>query len=310
METRANHILIGGVVLTISVLFVTFIIWFSSIELNEKQTEYLILFEGSVTGLRVNEPVRYQGIPIGEVREIGVDPQNIDLVRVRVAIDDPALIRENSLASLEAQGLTGYTFVEIRAGDDPGPMLKAKPGESYPIIPSRPSNLEILFSKAPQILESLFQTLEGAKKLLNDESRKDFSETLSNLRSITQKLDKGSNSLESAIHDFRETFKSVKSAADKLDNHADQALMNVSDAAFSVKESTAQFNETIFTFQHILKDNQESIKNFTNSGLKDFSKFITEARDTVNSFTQIARQLERSPSAFLNKGTDNGYKIQ
>ena len=74
METRANYIIVGSFTLLVLVGSVVAIIWMAGANLDEDYSYYDIYFEGSVTGLKPGNPVRYRGIPVGVISEMHIDP--------------------------------------------------------------------------------------------------------------------------------------------------------------------------------------------------------------------------------------------
>ena len=56
-------------------------------KLQDKGDEYLVRFRGlSVNGLNVGGSVKYQGVEIGRVTEISVDPDDINAILVRIKV--------------------------------------------------------------------------------------------------------------------------------------------------------------------------------------------------------------------------------
>ena len=111
METRANYVLVGSFVLVMVVSLLVFVVWFGKVQFEAEAKRFEIVFTGSVTGLSAGSPVRYSGVRVGEVRSIRLDeedPGKVDVI-IEVAADTP--IREDTVARLEIQGLTGGLYV-------------------------------------------------------------------------------------------------------------------------------------------------------------------------------------------------------
>ena len=75
---------------------------------------------GKVTGLVVGTPVRLAGLKAGEVLEIRTPsrPSERFLVRLRIREDLHALVRTDSIASIQTDGIVGNAFVQIGMGTD------------------------------------------------------------------------------------------------------------------------------------------------------------------------------------------------
>src|SRR5258708_12371859 len=112
METRANYVAVGAFVLLVLAGAVVTLLWLARGEFNRESTFYDIYFAGSVTGLAQGSVVRYNGIQVGRVVEIRIDPQNLSQVRATIEVD-PTTPLTNSAAvpSLPIQAPTATTFV-------------------------------------------------------------------------------------------------------------------------------------------------------------------------------------------------------
>jgi phospholipid/cholesterol/gamma-HCH transport system substrate-binding protein len=95
---------------------------------------YDVFFTSSVTGLSVGAPVNLNGVAIGRVTEIRLDPVNPDQVRVTVEVDATSPIKSDSVASLELTGITGIYYVEVTGGNREAPPITRQEGQRYPII--------------------------------------------------------------------------------------------------------------------------------------------------------------------------------
>src|SRR5579885_674358 len=185
METRANYVAVGAFVLAVLAGVVVVLLWLARVQFNHVFAHYDIYFTGSVTGLTQGSAVTYNGIQIGRVIEIRIDPQNLQQVRVTIEVDQPTLIRSDAVASLEVQGLTGVAFVEITGGSQNAPPLEAQLGQRYPVIASRPSGLQRVVSSAPEALSRLIEVADRLAEVLDDRNRAAITETLDNMRRLS-----------------------------------------------------------------------------------------------------------------------------
>src|SRR5262245_41229537 len=179
---RVGSLIIGGVGLAIA------LIWFlggSRITRGEVFESY---FSESVQGLEIGAPVKYRGVTIGRVTELGLvsaiygsgeaieyEGVTYRLVYVRFEVDtarigrmpDPAAaVAQGLRVRLASQGITGLSYLEIDFVD-PGryPVLDVpwQPRAQY--IPSMPSTFSQVQDAAQQVLAKLnsvdFDRLSG-----------------------------------------------------------------------------------------------------------------------------------------------------
>ena len=85
-----------------------------------------------LSGLQPGAPVRVSGMAAGEVRQIAVParPGGPFLVHFTVREDLENLVRTDSVASIQTEGLVGGTYLAIAAGSETAPP--ARPGATLP----------------------------------------------------------------------------------------------------------------------------------------------------------------------------------
>src|SRR5215217_8221173 len=103
METRSNHILVGGVVLALLAGLVAFIVWLSQVS-GDSQQGYDIFFRQSVEGLAKGTAVTYNGVPVGQIEAIDLEERNPEFVRVRIGVGDTTPILQGTTATIRGVG--------------------------------------------------------------------------------------------------------------------------------------------------------------------------------------------------------------
>ena len=74
METRAHYVAVGAFVFVIFFVAIGAVLWLGGIEFSRELERYYVFFKGSVAGLSKGSAVQYNGIPVGRVTDIRVDP--------------------------------------------------------------------------------------------------------------------------------------------------------------------------------------------------------------------------------------------
>src|SRR5512147_508696 len=116
METRANYVLIGLFTLAVVVGVFGFVYWFQNIGGTGERAFYRVEFEGSVSGLRTGATVLFNGIRVGEVTGLSLDPAKPQQVTATLSIDKSVAVRKDTQIGLEFQGLTGIASVSLKGG--------------------------------------------------------------------------------------------------------------------------------------------------------------------------------------------------
>ena len=125
METRANYVLIGAFTLAVVLGVFGFVYWFQNIGGTGERVFYRVQFEGSVSGLRTGASVLFNGIRVGEVTTLKLDPAHPKQVIASISIDKSVAVRPDTEIGLEFQGLTGISALSLKGGDPalPGQRL-------------------------------------------------------------------------------------------------------------------------------------------------------------------------------------------
>ncbi len=195
METRANHILIGGFTLSVIVGALLFILWLAKTEIDQRYAYYDILFEGSVTGLSLAGDVRYKGVRVGQVKEIKIYEKDPNFVRVQIEIDHNTPVSNTTTASLEFFGITGVLFVQIQGSEVGGEPLMPEPGQEVAVIPAGKSSLEELFSGAPKLMENAGLLIERLSMMVDTENRASITKILNNVETVSNSVAKRSSDI-------------------------------------------------------------------------------------------------------------------
>jgi phospholipid/cholesterol/gamma-HCH transport system substrate-binding protein len=317
METRAHHVLVGSFVLGVLAMVAVAIIWLASLQFDRQYQLYTVYFTGSVTGLNEGAPVRYNGIPVGQVTGIRIAPKNVQQVEVTVKIDVGTPIKDDAVASLELQGITGLVYVQITAGSPDAPPLVRKADQPYPVIAARRSRLEKLVRSAPELIESAIIVSDRIADLLNDDNRHMIADTLVNLDKASAALGSRAETLGHAIDGAAGTVDELQglvkrantllvgidtavNGKDGLSETARQTLVNID-------QLTRRLGDTNSDLDRILQQNGPALREFGQRGLPDLQQLIGDARGLVAELTRVAAQLERDPPRFLFGDRREGY---
>ncbi len=311
---RANHVLIGAFTLAVIAGAFGFILWLAKTEIDLRFAYYDILFEGSVTGLNAAGDVRYQGVRVGQVKEIKIYEKDSNLVRVRIEIDANTPINSASLASLEFFGITGVLFVQISSGDKNAPPIPLLEDQEFPVIASGKSSLEELFAGAPRLLENAGVLLERLSMIVDDKNRQSISGILKNAETLSGSVAGRSKEIDELIvnankmsRDFSEVSGNLNALTARLDRLSIQAETTLnSDVHDFLREAAGLTRE----LSGIVKDNKQAINHFGDRGLREFATFVIEARQLVTTLDRVAQRLESDPARFFLGNSASEYQAE
>lgn len=327
METRASYVAVGSFVLIVVLSFLVFAVWLGRLSIDQISARYLIYFSGSVNGLQVGSPVRYRGIPVGQVEDIRIDPFDVGRVRVVVELRDDTPIVEGNVARLELQGITGGVFIEIRGGEEGQPPLVADAGADYPVIPSQASSLQAVLDSVPELVISTTKLIDSASAFLSEENQQAVSDSLANVQALTGVLATEAENVAGALERIdalvvnldglvSETRVDTARLSDRLDGTLEtvdgavgELSGEVAAAVRQVRQVAGSFSETAGTLNGLLTDVRPGVQNFAEEGLYEFTLMVAELRGLARSMGRVAERLERAPAQFIFGDSDTGVTV-
>lgn len=186
METKANYVLIGAATVIGVALIMLFAMWMANSEFRRGYNEYDIVFDDPVRGLTEGGEVRFNGIKVGEVRDLRIDADDTERVIARVRVSQDVPMRRDSEAQLEPIGLTGVTLIQISAGT--GPLLRTTFGAPVHRIVGRGSQIDILVERSEDIVMRASEAMAAVRDLLTDENIARVSRIVANLERVSDQL--------------------------------------------------------------------------------------------------------------------------
>lgn len=313
METRVSHILVGSFVLAFVALLVAFAIWMTKVDPDAQYKEYDIFFTGSVSGLVNRGTVYYLGIPVGDVRRIGLapDPRKVQ-VTVRLRQEVP--VNEKSRARLEFQGLTGVAYIEIMGGNPDAAPLRVKDGAERPVIEAEASNFQALFEKAPNLFDESIKAVGAVQELLNDENRQHVTGILKNTNQLTANLARGTEDLDVMMQKAGDLMDASGVMIEKVTKltESGQALLDEEGKALMLeaKKAMMQVNMLASNMNVMLKANEGTITTFVNGTLPEVSRMVMDLRTTARALSRLMTKIEANPARVVFPPTPKKFNAK
>ncbi|PIZ03764.1 MAG: MCE family protein [Gammaproteobacteria bacterium CG_4_10_14_0_8_um_filter_38_16] len=295
MEGRVNYAVVGVFIVMLTVFLFVGIFWMSTMSHGKTYHTYWVFVHEDVTGLSAESPVRFNGVKVGYVKAITLDKKNPKLVKLVLRIEPTVTITTSTYAILNAQGVTGVVYVNLKADSEVASPLLAVQGNPYPIIPSRPSLLMQLSAVLPEMTKEIQNLTASVSQVLDVQNKDSIRTSLKNMAIITQTL--ADNSV-----DFTETMKSL-----------DNTLTNLSEASNQFPNALRQFNQTLDsvnrlsiemrqTSKHIgdtMKSGQLLIHNFSDQVMPSAQQALSNLSAVTMHMQYLTHELERNPSMLV-----------
>jgi phospholipid/cholesterol/gamma-HCH transport system substrate-binding protein len=296
METKVNYALVGAFVLILSLAIVAGVLWVSAGGTKRKDYDiYLAYSNESVSGLNRQAPVKYKGVVVGAVKEIGLDPEDPQRVRLELAIERGVPIKEDTVAVLTLQGLTGIAFLDLEGGSKDSPLLApAQPG-AFPVIATRPSLFRRLDTQATALVADLTLTAKSINRLLDDDTRAALQRTIRDLDSVVHEIAGRSKMIDTALVDAARTAENSARASEQLAELTRQ-IGRSAEAVTRAAERTAVAAEAV---RATATDAEGGAQQLRADTLPELQRLLIDARAATASLGRLAQELERSPNALV-----------
>ena len=188
MDTKAHYTLVGLMVVILGAALTAAIVWLSVGWDRPVYNTFLVYMDQSVSGLNVEAPVRYNGVTVGYVTALDLNPKNAQEVIVTLAIKVGSPITTSTVATLTSQGVTGIAYIDLSAKTPNAPLLKTRDSPPFPVIPSVPS-LMVQLSSIVKDASMQFQGVShSVQSVLDEQNAQNVKQILINLSEITQNL--------------------------------------------------------------------------------------------------------------------------
>lgn len=302
MKAKTSFVLVGLFVLLLSTALVAAILWLTTGGPPKDYDFYVTYMTESVSGLSIDAPVKYKGVSVGRVREVGLDPGNPERVRIKMVVLEGTPVKSDTVAELATQGLTGLMHVNLTGGSRDTPKLEPPPGGDTAEIPSRPSLFGRLDDGATDLLGSLLEATGRINLLLSEENVAAASSILGNGTVLTDQLARRAAETEDLLADARLAIASIRAATDDLPGLVDQvndtasaleAMANaLADAGNTLQASSVDLSNTI-------AESGADLRRFTSTALPEATRTVTDLRKTANSLRRISETIEADPSQLV-----------
>jgi len=299
---KSSYVLVGLFVLILGVALIGGILWLSTGGPPKDYEFYLVYMPESVSGLSLDAPVKYKGVNVGRVRDIRLNPDNPEEVRLLLVVLQGTPVNAETSATLEVQGLTGVANVNLSGGGPHSEPLLRPDNEPYPVIKSRPSLLVRLDDTVSELLGNLIETSARLNMLMDEQNRDAISGTLSNVATITENFSAQSLRVEEMVSELTATLRNAREATQRLPGLMGQ--LERSAVAFEAMAQTLAATGDVLQvagedLQHTISVSGEDLRAFTGDTLPEAGTLVAELRLTARNLRRMSERLQGDPSMLL-----------
>lgn len=304
MENKAHALAAGIFVVVVSAMLIAMAVWLTR-DTGEHNV-YEISSPEAVNGLQPQAAVRYRGVPVGKVMEIGFDPKATGNVLVRIALDESAPVTGSTYATLGFQGVTGLAFVQL---DDSGESKTRLPtSEQAPArIPMRASLLSKLSDQGVAILARLEQTSERVNTLLSGENQKQLMATVAGFGDAAQSVQKMADRMQKLSANLDDVLNAQlgpqRVNIPRFVDDATSAIKTLQNTAVGVDQTVADFRKTASAFTDVA--NRLNAKGGAVDRLTEGAAALTQGAAAM---TEAGRSFNTGTLPRLNRTSDEATR--
>jgi phospholipid/cholesterol/gamma-HCH transport system substrate-binding protein len=311
MEARASYVAVGAFVLVVLAGILGAALWLARVQFETQYQYFETHVAGPVSGLGTGAPVRLNGVEVGRVARIELDQKDPKLVTLLLQVRDMIEIHADAVASVESQGLTGVSYVEISGGTLDSPALTASAGQKYPQIASRPSSLQQVFNNAPELVARLLVIADRVESVLDDSNRAAIAQTLANIRDTTGVFDRRSKDIDQLVVDASQTMHNLADASAMLKGtlaNLDRTSGNADRLIATAGTTFDRATKLASDLDAVVQASRPGLHDLTTNATAQLDELLSDARRLLASLNRVSTGLERDPSRLLLGDRHEGFQ--
>ncbi|TSA20423.1 MAG: MCE family protein [Betaproteobacteria bacterium] len=293
MESRVNFAIVGAFVLVLGALLIGGVLWLASDKAyRQASTTYQVYMNESVSGLSLDAPVRYRGVQVGGVRRIALAPNQAEQVLLTLEIARDTPVKEDTLAVLRVQGLTGIAHIELSGGSHGSPWLTPVAGARYPVIRSGTSLMTRLDTAVTTLLANLNRSSEGINALLDAENRSALRRTLGHLEQFSGTLHGRGEHLDAGLKQAARTMEGATQLTTLAHAELPPLLQRLQRSINAFERMSAEGARAGSRTAQVAEGMQTE-------ALPEARQAVAELRELTASLRRFSATLEHNPAALL-----------
>ena len=300
METRSNHILVGGVVLAMLAALALALVWLSGLSAGNTK-EYDIFFKQSVEGLAKGSTVSFSGVPSGQIVEIELWRDNPEFKRVRVELKNETPELQGTTATILGS-FTGPSTVVLDGAVKGMPAISDVGPAGRPVIPTKRGGLGALLSSAPQLLERISTLTERLTELMSDKNQASIGGILANTNRLSDALADRGPDIAATLADTRLAMAQAGDAAKQIGHLAQTVDGQAGPLVSDLRTTVASAKRSMDTLDATLKDAQPGVQAFSKNTMPEIGQLVRDLRVTSESLSSVATKIDQGGATSILGG--------
>jgi phospholipid/cholesterol/gamma-HCH transport system substrate-binding protein len=260
----------------------------------------------NVAGLDEGAPVRAGGVRIGTVQSIELPRQPEDKIMIEVELENSTrdVIKKDSIASIQTEGLLGNKYLAISFGSPQGEQLRD--GDT---IESRPPiDYGDVAKKASEMLDSAKEAVDSSKVAIGN-----INDASGDMKSIAGKINRGQGTIGALVNDrtvyrnLNEMVQEAEAGATSFQENMEALKHNFFLRGFFKKRG--YYDSSELTKNAVAKlPARAPVKQFSFDGKAVFAKTDTAKLTNEKVLKEVGSFLESNPHGIAVVAAQSGAK--
>jgi phospholipid/cholesterol/gamma-HCH transport system substrate-binding protein len=298
LEVKVNYTVVGLTVLLLGAALIATTLWLS-VGFHQKAYKiYAIFMSEPASGLSDDAPVRYNGVKVGNVRQISLNHNNPHQVIILLNIEEGTPITVSTTATLTSQGITGVSYISLTAEGSNLTPLRTPEDYPYPIIPARPSLFNQLDKAIREVSENVGSVSDEIKRVFDQKNAENIKSTLNNLNSFSENLAKNNAHIQKSLINadaFSQNLAQVSKDFPRLVADLRRTVNHFNAMSLSIKKAGNQVSETMET-------GTSALNKLSQQTLPAATELIHKLDTVADNVESITRLMKQNPSVVI-RGT-------
>jgi phospholipid/cholesterol/gamma-HCH transport system substrate-binding protein len=299
MENRSHALMTGFFTIALLIAAVLAGIWFNRDRV--ERVPYLIATTESIPGLNPQAAVRYRGLEVGRVDDIGFNPAVAGQIVIRLSVDPEAPVTKTTFATLGYQGVTGIAFIQLDDEKTGSPLLTSDKNH-VAAIPLRPGLLDQLEKRGLVILKKTEEITTKVNALLGPDNQKLMTDAFAKIGKTAEAYGEIPKQLEPTLKRLPElTDKAAQSMAsfNELSVNANRTVKNYDKLATALQAPDGPITRLTQTVDRVGATLEGVTSDLELETLPHVVSMTDEARISLRAVKRTATSLSDRPQGLL-----------
>ena len=303
MENKAHALIAGVFVVVVAALMTVLAIWL--MRDTTQRDIYDISTAETISGLQPQAVVRFRGVPVGKVEQIGFDSKIKGNVLIAISIDRAAPVTKSVFATVASQGVTGLGFIQLDDNGESQERLTPN-ADDPPRIPLKPGGLDKLLKQSEVIFNQAEQATTRLNLLLSDENRAAAALAITNLGGAASGIKDLSVSLRTTVDtqfgpdriDIPKVVKNLDTTLTALRRTTDAATATVAEVGVTAK----RLNEKGGPLDKLSEGGTAlaaGVETFSAATLPKLGEVADETARTMRQLRRTVNSVDDNPQALI-----------